>query len=149
MRMNILTIGCLIVTTASASASILDDCRYTAPRSVNASVAGVSRIVIIGRAGTLRVTGRAAAGEVRGTVAHVTGDVRIGAGSGSITVEPVGASVSIPSDNSGSVAIRDVKRNVALGSKGSGSVFASDVGSDFRVRQKGSGRVSYQRVAGH
>ena len=67
MRMNILTIGCLLVTTASASAGIFNDCSYTAPRSVNASIAGVRGIVVIGWAGTLRVTGRAGAGEVRAT----------------------------------------------------------------------------------
>jgi hypothetical protein len=65
--MHKLLIGPLLVLAGSASANIFDNCQYTAPRSVNAATAGVSRIVIIGRAGSLRVNGRAGAGEVRAT----------------------------------------------------------------------------------
>src|ERR1043165_1274115 len=43
------------------------DCANTAPRSAALPVAGATRIVVIGRAGSLRVAGRAGATEVRAT----------------------------------------------------------------------------------
>jgi hypothetical protein len=42
-------------------------CDHTAARRVNASLAGVSRVLVIGRAGSLRVTGHAGGGEVVGS----------------------------------------------------------------------------------
>ncbi|HEY8850227.1 MAG TPA: hypothetical protein VIO12_13090, partial [Thermoanaerobaculia bacterium] len=62
--MHKLFIISLVLLAGTSSASMFE---YTAPRSVNAATAGVSRIVIIGRAGSLRVTGRAGTGEVRAT----------------------------------------------------------------------------------
>jgi DUF4097 and DUF4098 domain-containing protein YvlB len=50
---------------ASASAGIFSDCDQKAPRSVATPSGGLTRIVIVGRAGSLRVEGRSGAGEVR------------------------------------------------------------------------------------
>jgi len=52
---------------ATASADIFGDCSLTEKRNVAAPAAGVSRIVIIGRAGYLHINGRRGAGEVRAT----------------------------------------------------------------------------------
>jgi hypothetical protein len=52
---------------ATASADIFGDCSFTEKRNVAAPAAGLSRIVIIGRAGYLHINGRRGAGEVRAT----------------------------------------------------------------------------------
>jgi hypothetical protein len=57
----------LIATASTASAGIFGGCDNTAPRSANVSAAGATRVVVIGRAGSLHVTGRRGAGEVRAT----------------------------------------------------------------------------------
>src|SRR5689334_23728248 len=65
---NMLTVALTLALTtvaASASAGWFGDCEYTAPRNASAPVAGLTRIVIIGRAGELRVTGSRGAAEVR------------------------------------------------------------------------------------
>jgi hypothetical protein len=51
----------------TAGAGIFSDCDKTAPRSVAAPLAGVTKIVIVGAAGTLKVEGQAGVGEVRAT----------------------------------------------------------------------------------
>jgi hypothetical protein len=56
-----------LLTATTALAGMFDHCDYTAPRSASASAAGVSRIVIIGRAGSLRVEGRAGTTQVQAT----------------------------------------------------------------------------------
>ncbi|MEA2339043.1 MAG: hypothetical protein QOE82_3050 [Thermoanaerobaculia bacterium] len=63
--MRTLTTLALLFTAASASADIFGDCSFTEKRNVAAPAAGVSRIVIIGRAGYLHITGRRGAGDVR------------------------------------------------------------------------------------
>src|SRR4051794_7940348 len=67
----------LPLTTATASADIFGDCSFTEKRNVAAPAAGVSRIVIIGRAGYLHINGRRGAGEVRasGTACASSRDV--------------------------------------------------------------------------
>ena len=65
--MRLLSALFALLTSTSVLAGIFDRCDYTAPRSASASAAGVSRIVIIGRAGSLRVEGRA------GTQVQATG----------------------------------------------------------------------------
>ena len=55
----------LTLAAASSSAGWFGDCDYSAPRSASAPAAGVTRIVIVGRAGELRVTGARGAAEVR------------------------------------------------------------------------------------
>jgi hypothetical protein len=61
--MRTLTTLALLLTAVTASA----DCSFTDKRNVAAPTAGVSRIVIIGRAGYLHINGRRGAGEVRAT----------------------------------------------------------------------------------
>jgi len=64
MRTAIFLAASLAATSLSAS---WGDCANTAPRSAALPVAGATRIVVIGRAGTLKVAGRAGATEVRAT----------------------------------------------------------------------------------
>src|SRR3954469_5851546 len=49
----------------SAGAGIFSDCDKTAPRSVASPAAGVTKIVIVGAAGTLKVEGQSNVAEVR------------------------------------------------------------------------------------
>ena len=67
----------LLLTAATASADIFGDCSFTEKRNVAAPSAGVTRIVIIGRAGFLHINGRRGAGEVRasGTACASSRDV--------------------------------------------------------------------------
>ncbi len=60
----VLAVSLLFATTASAD---LFDCGKKAPRKVSASAAGVTRVNVVGRAGSLRVTGRSGVGEVVAT----------------------------------------------------------------------------------
>lgn len=50
---------------ASASAGFFADCDYKASRSVTAPLAGASRVVIVGRAGSLKIVGQRGASQVR------------------------------------------------------------------------------------
>jgi hypothetical protein len=63
--MRTLTTLALLLTAATASADIFGDCSITEKRNVAAPAAGVTRIVIVGRAGFLHINGRRGAGEVR------------------------------------------------------------------------------------
>ncbi len=62
--MRTLTLLTALLAASSASASWLD-CAHTAPRSAALPVAGATRIVVVGGAGTLRVAGHNGAAEVR------------------------------------------------------------------------------------
>ena len=72
MRTFVLLI--LAFAATSASAGFFDDCDYTAARSVSAPLAGATSIVIIGRAGELRVSGVRGATEVRAKGTACTSD---------------------------------------------------------------------------
>src|SRR5213596_576865 len=63
--MRILTSVALTLLAASATAGFFNDCNYTAARSASVSTAGATRIVIIGRAGELRVNGSRGVSEAR------------------------------------------------------------------------------------
>jgi hypothetical protein len=63
--MRTLTTVALLLTAATASADIFGDCSFSEKRNVAAPAAGVTRIVIIGRAGYLHINGRRGASEVR------------------------------------------------------------------------------------
>src|SRR5438876_2853675 len=63
--MRTVTSFALLLAAASASAGFFDDCDYTAARDASAPLAGATSIVIVGRAGALRVTGIRGATEVR------------------------------------------------------------------------------------
>jgi hypothetical protein len=64
MRTAIFLAASLAATSVLASWS---DCTNTAPRSAALPAAGATRIVVVGRAGTLKVVGHAGAAEVRAT----------------------------------------------------------------------------------
>src|SRR5437867_9226428 len=66
--MRTLTSVALTLLTTSAWAGWFgDDCTYTAARNASVSAAGATRIVIVGRAGELRVSGARGTSEVRAT----------------------------------------------------------------------------------
>src|SRR3954469_17366691 len=50
---------------SSAHAGLLGGCDDSAPRNVSAPAAGITRVVIVGRAGFLHIEGRNGASEVR------------------------------------------------------------------------------------
>jgi hypothetical protein len=64
MKTLLVALPLLVATAANAD---LFDCGNSAQRRVSASVSGVSRVVVIGRAGSLRVSGRPAARQVVAT----------------------------------------------------------------------------------
>jgi hypothetical protein len=57
----------IVLTAANASAGIFDECDHSAPRTVAAPAAGISKVVVVGKAGSLKVTGRAGVAEIRAT----------------------------------------------------------------------------------
>ena len=66
--MRTLTSVALLLLATSAFAGLFDnDCSYTAPRNAAISVAGATRIVIVGRAGELKISGAPGTSEVRAT----------------------------------------------------------------------------------
>ena len=65
MRKLILAAAMLLASTAHAS--LFDDCDHSASRVAALSSSGVTRVVIIGRAGYLHIDGRAGATEIRAT----------------------------------------------------------------------------------
>jgi len=71
--MRTLIAAAVLLTATSASAGLFDDCSHTAPRNASISAAGATRIVVIGRAGSLRVTGGSGV-EVRATGTACTSD---------------------------------------------------------------------------
>lgn len=66
MRLRLLVVPLVLVTTTSAYAGLFD-CSHTAPRHAGAPLAGVSHITVIGRAGDLKVTGRSGVRELTAT----------------------------------------------------------------------------------
>ena len=72
MRLRLLALP-LILVTVSAHAGLFD-CSNTAPRHANAPLTGVSHITVIGRAGSLKVTGRTGVREVTATGTACAGD---------------------------------------------------------------------------
>jgi hypothetical protein len=100
MRALILTLSVLIATTAHAG--WFDDCREQASRTAVQSAAGVTRVVIIARAGFLHVEGRPGATEIRASgqacaanESQLAGIVLSGSRSGSeVRIEAI-----VPSDD--------------------------------------------------
>jgi len=171
--MRTLTTLALLLTAATASADIFGDCSFTEKRNVAAPAAGVSRIVIIGRAGFLHVTGRRGAGEVRasGTACASSRDLLSDT---KLIIERRGSEVRVEAetpDNTGiwSSAKLDfevtVPDNVALRvedgsgdlsidnaasidlSDGSGDITIRNVIGDLSVRD-GSGDMNIDNVSG-
>jgi hypothetical protein len=65
MRNATLVTLTLLVATSASAGGMFGDCDYKAPRSLTAQLTGASRIVVIGRAGTLKITGVGGASQVR------------------------------------------------------------------------------------
>jgi hypothetical protein len=171
--MRTLTTIALLLTAATASADIFGDCSFSEKRNVAAPAAGVSRIVIIGRAGYLHINGRRGAGEVRatGTACASTRDIlsdtrltlsrgselRIEAetpdNSGIFSSAKLDFDVSVPDnvalrveDGSGDLSI-DTAASVDL-TDGSGDVSIRNVIGDVSVRD-GSGDMKIDNVSGN
>src|SRR5262245_57670361 len=64
---KLISVALLLLATSAFAGLFSDDCSYTAPRNAAISAAGATRIVIIGRAGELKITGAPGASEVRAT----------------------------------------------------------------------------------
>jgi hypothetical protein len=168
-----LTTIALLLTAATASADIFGDCSFSEKRNVAAPAAGVSRIVIIGRAGYLHINGRRGAGEVRATgtacasTRDILSDTRLTLSRGSelgIEAETPDNSgifssakldfdVSVPDnvalrveDGSGDLSI-DTAASVDL-TDGSGDVSIRNVIGDVSVRD-GSGDMKIDNVSGN
>src|ERR1700760_3941474 len=62
--MRTLTSLLLLLAATTASADLFSDCSYSEKRSVAAPAAGVTRIVIVGRAGWLNINGHRGAAQV-------------------------------------------------------------------------------------
>lgn len=151
------------------------DCDHTADRRVATPSAGVTRVVVIGRAGSLRVTGRGGAAEIAGSgtacssdaddlkditlVASRSGsEVRIeakipehngwGSWSGKLDFEvtlPAGLAVVVH-DSSGEATISDV--GTADVQDSSGDLTIRGVHGDLKVNDS-SGDLTIEDVTGH
>ena len=165
----------LTLIAASSSAGWFgNDCDYTAPRSASAPVAGATRIVIIARAGELRVTGARGVSEVRASGKACTSDrdmlskmtltatrsgseVRIEANipesdfwDGNRTLD---FEVTVPSDiplriddTSGEMTVENVGPSDIHDS--SGSLHVRNVTGDLSIDDS-SGEITVEHVSGH
>src|SRR4051794_1321876 len=171
------TLALLTVTlcmASTASADIFGDCSFSEKRSVAAPAAGVTRIVIIGRAGYLHINGRRGAGEVRATgvacassrdilsdtkltVSRSGSELRIEAetpdNSGIFSSAKLDFDVTVPEnvalrveDGSGDLTIDNVA-SVDL-TDGSGDTTIRNVIGDVAVRD-GSGDMKIDNVSGN
>lgn len=171
--MRTLTALALLLTAASASADIFGDCSSSEKRNVAAPAAGITRIVIIGRAGTLHIGGRRGAPEViaSGTACASSRDrlnetKLVMSRSGSeLRIEAVmpenemfGSSkldfdVVVPDtiplrveDGSGEMTIENVGTSDVT--DGSGDLTIRNVGGDLSVHD-GSGEMTIENVTGN
>jgi DUF4097 and DUF4098 domain-containing protein YvlB len=172
--MRTLTTIALLLTAATASADIFGDCSFTEKRNVAAPAAGVSRIVIIGRAGYLHINGRRGSGEVRAsgtacassrdvladtklTLSRSGSELRIEAetpdSSGIFSSAKLDFEVTVPDnialrveDGSGDLTI-DTVASVDL-TDGSGDISIRNVIGDVAVRD-GSGDMKIDNVSGN
>src|SRR5437764_6750405 len=171
------TLGLLTVAlcmAATASADIFGDCSFTEKRNVAAPAAGVSRIVIIGRAGYLHINGRRGAGEVRAagtacassrdvlsdtklTLSRSGSELRIEAetpdNSGIFSSAKLDFDVTVPDnialrveDGSGDLTI-DTVASIDL-TDGSGDIDIRNVIGDVSVRD-GSGDMKLDNISGN
>src|SRR6476659_5085270 len=174
--MRTLTALALLLTATTASADIFGDCSFTEKRNVAAPAAGVSRIVIIGRAGYLHINGRRGAGEVRATgtacassrdilsdtkltLSRSGSELRIEAetpdNTGIFSSAKLDFDVTVPDnvalrveDGSGDLTI-DNAGSVDIASDGSGSADIRNVKHDVHIGNKGSGSVEVSDVGGN
>jgi hypothetical protein len=170
--MRSLTILITLLSAGSGFASIFGDCDYQAPRGVAVAAAGITRVVVVGRAGSLRVEGRPGAAEVRasGTACTSSRDVLDGVQltanrSGSelrvtavippdimfsrasldftVTVPQEIATVSVD-DTSGSLEIRDLRGNLEVVDT-SGEMTIDHVAGDVRITDS-SGSITVEHA---
>jgi DUF4097 and DUF4098 domain-containing protein YvlB len=173
--MRTLTTIALTLLSATASAGLFnDDCRYTEPRSAAAPLAGATRIVIVGRAGELRVAGAHGAKEVRAkgtacaserdalsritlTATRQGSDLRIEANLPEIAFgwnhNALDFEVSVPDnlpllidDTSGELRVEGV--GAAEIHDSSGALHVRDVSGDLRIDDT-SGEITVEHVGGH
>jgi hypothetical protein len=163
----------LLLFATTASAGIFGDCSFKAERSVAAPSPGITRITIIGRAGTLHIGGRHAAPEViaKGTacassrdrlnetklvMSRSGSDLRIEAavpdsemwGNASLDFDVI-VPDNIPlrvEDGSGEMTIENVATSDVT--DGSGALTIRNVGGDLIVND-GSGEMTIENVTGH
>jgi DUF4097 and DUF4098 domain-containing protein YvlB len=167
-----MTSAVLLLLAATASAGLFGDgCDFTAARSAAAPVAGATHIVIIGRAGELRVTGARGATEVRAkgtacasdrdTLGEITltatrsgSEVRIEAhtpemhwGSAALDFEVV-VPENVPltiDDTSGELRVENVAASVIHDT--SGAMTVRNVTGDLAIDDT-SGEISVEHVSG-
>lgn len=172
--MRILTSAALAVVAATASAGFFDDCDYTAARTASAPLAGATSIVIIGRAGGLRVCGMHGATEVRAKGTACTSDrdnlaritLTATRSGGAVRIEanvPSASSfwsrnaldfeVTVPDniplridDSSGELRVENV--GAADIHDGSGGLFVRNVSGDLAIDDT-SGGISVAHVGGN
>jgi len=159
--------------TSTAAFAFDDDCEATAARALRVPASGITHVVVIGKAGSLRVTGRDGAAEIRadGTAcasrSSVIDDIRlvgtrVGSeyrieaitpedlwwGSASLSFEvtlPAGMAVDVR-DGSGDLAIVHTGQLHVV--DGSGDLEIRDVRGNVDVRD-GSGDTSIRNVSGN
>jgi hypothetical protein len=172
MKTAFAVIGALVA--VNASAGLFGECDYKEERTVATPAAGISKVVIIGKAGWLKVKGRVGAGEIRangtacssdrdylksiqlksyreGSTLHVEADMpehmTFGFFDASLDFEvalPAGMPVSVR-DGSGSLEISDTGTLEVV--DGSGSMEIGSVRGDVSVSD-GSGSMTIQDVSG-
>ncbi|MEO6260085.1 MAG: hypothetical protein ABIP63_07020 [Thermoanaerobaculia bacterium] len=128
-----------ILTATTASAGLWGDCSYTERRNASAPADGLTRIVIVGRAGTLHITGRRGAAEVRATGTACSSD------------RDVLKNILLTSQRTGS----ELRVEAEIPDT-SNSFFGSDASLDFEVAvpdsvalviEDGSGEMTVESVA--
>jgi hypothetical protein len=151
---NALIAAIALTTATTAGAGLFSDCDHTAPRSLSSPTSGITKIVVVGHQGTLKVEGRAGVAEMRasGTACassdSLLSDVTLRASrSGSeLRVEAI-----IPEDLFSEEASLDfavtVPNNIAISVEdGSGSLEIS--GTATLDVTDGSGELSVKNVNG-
>ena len=169
---NLISVALTLVAT-SATAGFFNDCNYTAARSASAPVAGATRIVIVGRAGALRVSGSRGIAEVRAkgtacsserhnldditlTATRNGSEVRVEAKvpefSGWRSSNALDFEVSVPDnvpiridDSSGELRVENV--GAADIHDSSGALHVHDVSGDLRIDDS-SGEITVRHVGG-
>ena len=171
MRLKVLAAAPLLLAAVTASA----DCDHTAPHRLSADLKGATSVAVIGRAGSLRVSGGAGGAVTATGVACASdrdflADMRIAArreGS-ELVIEAIvpertmvfgwhearlDLEVTVPpnvpiriKDGSGELDIRGVRGNVEV-RDGSGAIRIRDVSGDVRV-EDGSGGIEIEDIRG-
>jgi hypothetical protein len=156
----------------------LSDCQEMAVRSAAVPAAGVTRVIVIGRAGFLHVEGRPGATKIRADgracagrehllVAILFKTTRKGS---DLTIEAMvpnesetlvaaaprlDFTITVPpevnvdiADTTGEIVVRNIRRSVDIAAHGSGAIHVSDIGGDLIVHTNRRSGVDYERVAG-